>query len=174
MRLWFMIETPMGVLRAEEISACSDRLGGIVMGTEDFTKELRCLKTPDREPYLYALSRSILVARAYGLAILDGPFADLNDMEGFQANCQQSREWGFDGKSLIHPKTIEAANKAFGPSEEDILHANRLIEASEQAAAIGNAVTLLDGKLVENLHVADAKNLLEMARLAKEIAEQSE
>ncbi|RED54281.1 citrate lyase subunit beta/citryl-CoA lyase [Aestuariispira insulae] len=174
MKLWFMIETPKGILRAEEIAGASDRLGGIVLGTADLTKELHCLKTADRLPYLYSLGHCIVVARAYGLAIIDGPFEDLNDDAGFAAICQQSLEWGFDGKSLIHPKTIATANETFGPSPADIERAKRVISAFAEAEAKSQGVTLLDGQLVERLHVEDARRVLALAEKAAEIAAQSE
>ena len=174
MSLWFMIETPLGVLRAEAIASASNRIGGIVLGTADLTKNLRCRRTPDRLPHLHSLCHCIVVARAYGLSVIDGPFEDLDDDDGFAANCRQGLEWGFDGKSLIHPKTIATANEVYGPSAAELDRARRVITAFEAAEAKSKGVTLLDGQLVERLHVEEAKRLLALAEKAAEIAALSE
>lgn len=163
MTIWCMIETPKAILRLEEIGSATDRVGGFVMGTSDLAKDLHCLHTPDRMPFMTSLNLSVLVARAYGLAILDGVYLDVNDAEGFAASCRQGLELGFDGKTLIHPKTIDAANAVFGPSEAEINQARRIIEAFEAASAEGKGVVLLDGKLVEHLHVVDAQRVLTLA-----------
>ena len=161
--IWCMIETPLGVLRVQEIAGASARLAGFLMGTADLAKDLHCLHTPDRLPFVTSLSLSILAARAYGLAILDGVFFDLNDLEGFTASCQQGLEFGFDGKTLIHPKTIDAANSVFGPSAEQIGQAQVIVDAFNEARAQGAGVTVLNGKLVEELHVKDAQRVLALA-----------
>ncbi len=135
--IWCMIETPLGVLNVKEIAAASPRLGGFVMGTSDLAKDLHCLHTRDRLPMITGLGLSLLAARAYGLAILDGVFLDLNDEDSFYYSCKQGVELGFDGKTLIHPKTIELANKAFSPSAAEIAHARRIIEAHAAAASEG-------------------------------------
>ena len=163
--LWCMIETPLGVLRAQEIAAATPRLAGLVMGTSDLVKDLNCLHTPDRAPLLTSLSLAILAARAHGLAILDGVHLDLMDDAGFDAACRQGRALGFDGKTLIHPKTIAAANAAFGPSEANLAEARRVVATFETAAAEGKGVALLDGKLVEALHAEDARRLLRLAAM---------
>jgi citrate lyase subunit beta/citryl-CoA lyase len=166
--IWCMMETPRGILRAEEIANASPRLGGLVMGTSDLTKDLRALHTRDRLPMLTSLGICLLAARAYGLAIVDGVYLDLNDDEGFAASCRQGLELGFDGKTLIHPKTIDAANQVFAPSEADVAWSRKIIAAHAEAAAAGKGVVVVDGKLVENLHVENARRLV---ALAEQIAE---
>ncbi len=161
--IWCMIETPLGVLNVKEIAGSSARLGGFVMGTSDLAKDLRCHHTRDRLPLITGLGLSLLAARAYGLGILDGVFLDLNDEDSFYYACKQGVELGFDGKTLIHPKTIEAANKAFSPSQVEIAHARRIIEAYGAAAAEGRGVVVVDGRLVENLHVEAARRMVALA-----------
>ena len=115
MALWCMLETPRGILRAEDI-ATSPRVAALVMGTSDLTKELHARHTRERLPMLPSLGWCLLVGRAYGLTVLDGVHLDLNDDEGFEYACRQAADMGFDGKTLIHPKTIAAANRIFAPS----------------------------------------------------------
>ncbi len=161
--VWCMMETPLGILHAEEIAGASPRLGGFVMGTSDLTKDLHATHTPDRLPMLPSLAICLLAARAYGLAIVDGVHLDLNDDEGFERVCKQGRDLGFDGKTLIHPKTIAPANRVFSPSEGDVTFARKIILAHEQATAEGKGVVVVDGKLVENLHVVAAKRTVALA-----------
>lgn len=161
--LWVMMETPRGILRAEEIAAASPRLVGMLMGTNDLAKDLHVAHTRLGLPMLTACSLCILVARAYGLAILDGVHRDVHDDAGFADACRDAVERGFDGKTLIHPRTIAAANAAFTPSAAAIDDARRLIAAHEAAAADERAVVLVDGKLVESLHVAQARRLVAQA-----------
>lgn len=161
--LWCMIETPLGFLHAEAIASASPRIAALVMGTADLAKDLRAQETKDRAPLLPALGIGLLAARAYGLAALDGIHANLDDDEGFEAACRQGRALGFDGKSLIHPKTIAVANRIFAPSPEELAHARRLIAAHDAAVAAGSGVTLVDGRLVERLHVEEARRLLALA-----------
>ena len=161
--IWCMIESPLAILNIRDIACASPRLGGFIMGTSDLVKDLGALHTKERLPVLTSLGMAVLAARAYGLAIIDGVHLDLNDDEGFEASCRQGRELGFDGKSLIHPKTLAAANAAYGPSEADIEHARRVIDAFDAAIAEGKGVALLDGNLVENLHAQTARQLLELA-----------
>ncbi len=163
MAIWCMMETPMGILKAAEIAQASPRLGGFVMGTSDLAKDLHCAHTPLRLPMLTALSLCLLAARAHGLAIVDGVHLDLEDAAGFEASCVQGVELGFDGKTLIHPKTIEAANRAFAPSAAQVDWSRRIIAAHAQATAEGKGVVVVDGKLVENLHVANAKRLVALS-----------
>lgn len=160
--IWCMIETPLGVLRAGEIAAAGGRLAGFVMGTNDLVKDLHARHTPDRLPIMTALGLSLLAARAHGLAIIDGVHIDLDDDEGFARACAQGVELGFDGKSLIHPRTIEAANRIFAPTAEEIAAAQRMIAGFETARADGKGVARIDGKLVEQLHVDNARRLLDM------------
>ena len=163
--IWCMMETPRAMLRAEEIASASPRVAALVMGTSDLAKELHAAHTALRLPMITALSLCLLAARANGLAILDGVFLDLQDEEGFAASCRQGAELGFDGKTLIHPKQIEAANRAFAPGEEEIARARRIIEAHEAAARAGKGVVLVDGRLVENLHVAEARRQVQLAEM---------
>jgi len=161
--LWCMMETPRGMLRAEEIADASPRLAGFVMGTSDLAKDLRCAHTPLRLPMLTALGLALLAARAAGLAILDGVYLDLKDDAGFAAACAQGRELGFDGKTLIHPNQLAAANAAFAPSDDEVAWSRRVIAAHAEAVLAGKGVVLVDGRLVENLHVEGARRVVAMA-----------
>lgn len=161
--IWCMMETPLGILNAREIAFAHPRVGCLVMGTSDLAKDLRCRHTPDRLPFLYALEACILAARAAGIAILDGVHLDLSDDAGFRASCEQGRDIGMDGKTLIHPKTIGIANEVFAPSEDEVAWSRKIIAAHAEAAAAGKGVVVVDGKLVENLHVAEAERLVAMA-----------
>jgi citrate lyase subunit beta/citryl-CoA lyase len=161
--IWCMMETPLGMLHAEAIAGASPRLGGLIMGTSDLAKDLNAAHTRDRLPLLTALGLCLLAARAYGLAIADGVHLDLADDEGFAASCRQGRELGFDGKTLIHPKTITVANQVFAPSPDEVAWARRIIAAHAEAVAAGKGVVLVDGKLIENLHVDSARRLVALA-----------
>jgi citrate lyase subunit beta/citryl-CoA lyase len=161
--IWCMMETPLGILHAEAIAAASPRLGGLVMGTSDLAKDLHAAHTRERLPMLTSLGLCLLAARAYGLAILDGVHLDLADDEGFKESCRQGKELGFDGKTLIHPKTIAAANEVFAPSSDEVAWARKIIAAHGEAVAAGKGVVLVDGKLIENLHVESARRLVAMA-----------
>jgi citrate lyase subunit beta/citryl-CoA lyase len=161
--LWCMLETPRGVLRAEAIAAANPRVAALVMGTSDLTKDLRARHTPDRLPLLTSLGLCVLAARAHGLAALDGVHLDLDDEAGFRAACRQAAAMGYDGKTLIHPKTIAAANETFAPSSDEVERARRIVEAHADALARGQGVVVVDGRLVENLHVEDARRVLALA-----------
>lgn len=161
--LWCMIETPLGVLRAAEIGGASARMAGFVAGTNDLAKELRARHTPDRAPLLTSLSLLLLGARANGLAALDGVHISLDDPEGFEAACRQAVELGFDGKTLVHPSTIEAANRIFAPAAEEIATAREMVAAWKEARAQGLGVARVNGKMVEQLHVDEAERLLALA-----------
>jgi len=163
MAIWCMMETPLGILNAREIAFAHPRVGCLVMGTSDLQKDLKCRHTPDRMPFLYALEYCILAARAAGIAVLDGVHLDLSDDAGFRASCEQGRDLGMDGKTLIHPKTIDAANDVFAPSADEIAWARKIIDAHAEAAEAGKGLVVVDGKLIENLHVADAKRVLALA-----------
>jgi citrate lyase subunit beta/citryl-CoA lyase len=160
MDLWCMIETPLAVLHAEEIAAASPKTRCLVMGTSDLATDLGALHTPHREPFTTALSLCLLAARAYGLAALDGVYLDLKNDEGFEAACHQGRQFGFDGKTLIHPRQVDPANRVFAPTDDDIAEADIIVTAFEQAQAEGKGVVVVNGQLVENLHVAAARRLL--------------
>ena len=162
--LWCMMETPRAMLQATEMAAASPRVAALVMGTSDLASELHAAHTPLRLPLLTALGLCLLAARACDLAILDGVFLDLQDEAGFEAACRQGRELGFDGKTLIHPRQIEPANRMFAPSAEELARARRIIAAHDEALREGKGVVVVDGRLVENLHVAEARR--EVARAA--------
>jgi citrate lyase subunit beta/citryl-CoA lyase len=134
------------------------------MGTSDLAKDLHAAHTPDRLPLLTSLGLCLLAARAHGLAILDGVHLDLADDAGFAQSCLQGRALGFDGKTLIHPKTIAAANAAFAPGAEEIAEAHKIIAAHQEAARQGKGVVVVDGRLVEALHVVNAERLMALAR----------
>jgi citrate lyase subunit beta/citryl-CoA lyase len=160
--VWPMIETPRAVLRLEEIAGWPG-VAALVMGTSDLLMALHGAPAADRAPLLTSLSLCVLAARAHGLAALDGVHLDLEDAAGFEATCRQGRALGFDGRTLIHPKTIELANRVYGPTPEEIERSRRVIAAFREAEAEGRGVAVLDGRLVENLHVAEARRVLAMA-----------
>jgi citrate lyase subunit beta/citryl-CoA lyase len=161
--LWCLIETPRGVLAAAEIAAASPRLACLVLGTSDLVKDLRARHTPARTEVLASLGLVLLAARAHGLAALDGVHLDLADEAGFEAACRQGRDLGFDGKTLVHPKTIDVANRIFSPAPAEVEAARRLIAAHAEAEAAGRGVAVVDGRLVEALHVAEARRVLALA-----------
>jgi citrate lyase subunit beta/citryl-CoA lyase len=165
MRLWVMIETPRAFLRAEEVASGSERLAGLVVGTNDLVNELHGLHVPGRAPALTALSLAVLGARAAGKVVLDGVFNDIADEGGFRAEARQGREMGFDGKTLIHPSQIAPANDLFGPSQDELADARKIVSAYEQAQAEGNSVITVDGRMIESLHVRDAQRILALAEL---------
>jgi citrate lyase subunit beta/citryl-CoA lyase len=161
--LWCLVETPRGVLAAPRIAAASPRLAALVMGTSDLVKDLHARHTPARTEVLYALGAVLVAARAHGLVALDGVHLDLSDDAGFEASCRQGRDLGFDGKTLIHPKTVDVANRVFAPSEAELAEAMRVIAAHAEAAAAGRGVVVVDGRLVEALHVEMARRVVALA-----------
>jgi len=160
MEIWAMIETPKGVQNVNAIAAAHPRLTLLMMGTSDLAKEMRIPHSPDRVGFVTALSLCVLAARAEGLDILDGVHLALDDEEGLRAVCLQGKQLGFDGKTLIHPKQLDLANEIFGPSAADADKAQIIIEAFAQAESEGKGVVVVDGKLVENLHVEEARRVL--------------
>lgn len=169
MQLWVMIETPGAFLRAEEIASASDRLAGLVVGTNDLVNELHGLHVPGRTPVVPALALAVLGARAAGKAILDGVFNDITDEAGFRAEARQGREMGFDGKTLIHPSQIALANAVFGPTREELADARKIVAAYEEARTAGQSVVTVDGRMIESLHVRDAQRILDLADLIAEM-----
>jgi citrate lyase subunit beta/citryl-CoA lyase len=161
--VWCMLETPLGILRADAIAGADARVAAVVAGTSDLAKDLRVHTTRDRLALLTSLQLCVLAARAHGRAALDGVHLDLDDDEGLVAACRQGRELGFDGKTLIHPTQIAAANEAFSPSAAEIGRARRVLAAYEEAVAAGRGLAVLDGRLVENLHAEEARRLLSLA-----------
>ena len=160
--IWAMMETPLGILNAAEIAA-HPRLEGMVMGTNDLTKDLNTRHRPDREPLLTSLQMCLLAARAHGVTIVDGVYNAFKDDAGLKIECDQGRDMGFEGKTLIHPAQLEVANAAFAPSEAEIDLSKRQIEAFEQAGRDGQGVAVVDGKIVENLHIVTARATLAKA-----------
>lgn len=159
---WLMIETPLCILNIKEVTGAHPRLKGIVMGTSDLSKDTRVRHTRDRLGFMAALNLSVYAARAHGLEVIDGVHLDLDDDAGLQAACVQGRELGFDGKSLIHPKQIAATNAVFAPDQAELDQARAIIDCWREAEAAGKGVVVLNGRLVENLHVEEAKRLLEL------------
>jgi citrate lyase subunit beta / citryl-CoA lyase len=155
-----MVETPIAMLSALEIAGASERLAVLVMGTNDLAKELQAAHVPGRQPLLAGLGLCLLAARAEGKSILDGVYNDIKDDAGFLAECHQGRDLGFDGKTLIHPSQVEPCNTTFAPTAEDVDKAGRIIAAFEEAEADGRGVVTVDGRMVENLHVEQARRTL--------------
>ena len=161
--LWAMMETPLGMLNAAEIAA-HPRLEGMVMGTNDLAKELNSRFRANRLPMQAGLGLCLLAAKAHGKIIVDGVFNAFKDEEGLRVECDQGRDMGFDGKTLIHPAQLAVANEAFAPTEAEIDLARRQIEAFDAATAEGKGVAIVDGKIVENLHVETARKTLDRAQ----------
>ncbi|MGR3838981.1 MAG: HpcH/HpaI aldolase/citrate lyase family protein [Cognatishimia sp.] len=166
--IWAMMETPLGMLNAAEIAA-HPMLRGMVMGTNDLAKELQSRFRPDRLPMQAGLGLCLLAAKAHGVTIVDGVYNAFKDNEGLTAECEQGRDMGFDGKTLIHPAQVEIANAAFAPDAAEIDLARRQIAAFEEAEAAGTGVAVVDGKIVENLHVVTAKQILAKADAIAEL-----
>lgn len=160
--VWIMAETPRAVLSIDAIAAAHPRLRAIVVGTSDLAKDLRVRHTSGRAGLLPSLALCVLAARAHGLDIIDGVHLDIDDDTGLAAACEQGRDLGFDGKSLIHPRQIAAANTAFAPAAEDMERARRIINAWEAVQRDGQGVVVVDGRLVENLHVDEAYRTLSL------------
>jgi citrate lyase beta subunit len=169
MAVWAMMETPKGILRAEEIAGAHPRLSLFVMGTNDLVKDMRARHTPMRLPMVTALGIGMLAARAYGLTILDGVYNDIQDADGFRAVCQQGLEMGFDGKTLIHPSQIAPCNEVFAPSAAELEMAGKIVAAFKQAQAEGKGVVTVDGRMIENLHVEQAERALALASAIKDL-----
>ena len=161
--IWCMLETPRGILDAAAIATATPHVGALVMGTSDLTKDLHARHTRDRHPLLTSLGWGVLAARAAGIAALDGVHLDLEDDAGLVAACRQAAEMGFDGKTLIHPRQIDAANQAFGPTPAEVDWARRVVAAHAQARAERRGIVVLDGRLIENLHVENAHRVIALA-----------
>jgi len=159
-RIWAMLETPVAMLHAEAICGASERLNVLVMGTNDLAKELHAQRVPSRDPLLGGLHLSLLAARANDKVILDGVFNDIKDEDGLVAECRQGRQMGFDGKTLIHPGQVEPCNVAFSPEPDEVELAGRIIAAFEEAEREGRGVVTVDGRMIENLHVDEARRVL--------------
>ncbi len=160
--IWPMIETPTAVFAVRSIAA-HPRVAVLVMGTNDLAKELRSPLVPSRHPLVPHLASALLAAREAGKVILDGVYNDVKNPEGFEAECRQGMEMGFDGKTLIHPTQVEPANEVWAPSPDDIDYAERVIAAFDEAVADGRGVVTVDGRMIENLHVDNARRVLATA-----------
>lgn len=160
--LWAMMETALGMLNAAEIAA-HPRLAGMVMGTNDLAKELQSRFRSDRLAMQAGLGLCLLAAKAHGKIIVDGVYNAFKDADGLRVECEQGRDMGFDGKTLIHPAQLDVANAAFAPSEAEVELARRQIAAFEEAEAKGLGVAVVDGKIVENLHIVTARQVLAKA-----------
>ena len=161
-QIWAMVETPIGILHVEEI-ARHERMSVMVLGTNDMAKELRASITADRQALLPYLAMCLLSARAAGVAILDGVHNDIKDESGFKDVCVQGAEMGFDGKTLIHPNQVAPTNEIFSPSLDALDFYRRIIEEFEAAEKEGRGVLTVDGKMIENLHVDEARRALAVA-----------
>ena len=161
-QIWAMVETPIGILHVEEI-ARHERMSVMVLGTNDMAKELRASITADRQALLPYLAMCLLSARAAGVAILDGVYNDIKDESGFKDVCVQGAEMGFDGKTLIHPNQVAPTNEIFSPSLDELDFYRRIIEEFEAAEKEGRGVLTVDGKMIENLHVDEARRALAVA-----------
>ncbi len=167
-RFWAMMETPAGVQNAVAI-ADHPKLDGFVLGTNDLAKDLNCRFRADRLPMMMALQACLMAARGAGKLCIDGVYNAFKDEDGLRAECEQGRDLGMDGKSLIHPAQLAVTNAVFGPSEDEIALAQRQISAFDEAVQSGQGVAVVDGKIVENLHVATARATLEKARMIEEM-----
>ena len=161
-RIWAMVETPQAIFSVREIAAF-ERVAVLVMGTNDLAKELRAQLVPSRAPLYPHLATSVLAAREAGVVILDGVYNDVRDAEGFEVEARQGFEMGFDGKTLVHPSQVEPTNRIWAPSEDEVATARRIIEAFEAAEAEGKGVVTVDGRMIENLHVDNARRSLAVA-----------
>ncbi len=162
-KLWAMLETPDALLDARAIAGASDRLTVLVLGTNDIAKELHAAQTPGRAGLLTAISLCLIGARAAGKVIIDGVYNDIRDPEGFEAECIQGRDLGFDGKTLIHPSQVEPCNTVWAPSEEAVEDARGLIATFDEAIAEGKGVVTYKGRMIENLHVENARRVIAIA-----------
>jgi citrate lyase subunit beta/citryl-CoA lyase len=162
--LWVMIEMPLAILNIKEIAAAKvgSRLTTFVMGTNDLAKEYRARMTPDRLAFQTALQLSVAAARAYGLTAIDGVYNDIKNEAGFAAECEQGRDLGFDGKTLIHPSQVETCNRVFAPSRHDVEQAQAVIEAFADPANAGKGVLKVNGKMTELLHLDEARRTVAM------------
>jgi len=169
--IWAMLETPTAIENAVQIATASERLTVLIMGTNDLAKELRAALVPGRHPLLWGLARCVNAARFADKVILDGVYNDVRNPEGFGLEALQGAEMGFDGKTLVHPTQVEPANDAFGPSEDEIEYSRRVIEAFDEGLAAGKGVVTVDGKMIENLHVDNARRALAIDAAIRSLAD---
>ena len=162
-KLWAMVETPAAFLSALDIATASDRLAVLVMGTNDLAKELNAEHVPGRQPLLTGLGLALLAARAAGKVILDGVYNDVKNAEGFLAETVQGKQMGFDGKTLIHPSQVEPCNDVFAPSEQEVADAAEVIQVWEETLREGKGVATVNGRMIENLHVDNARRVIDIS-----------
>lgn len=162
--IWPMIETAKGIQNVDSIAA-NKYVETLVFGANDMSKELHCHLVPSRLPLMYSFSKCILAARAEGKYVIDGVFMDIKNSDGLRADTLQGLEFGFDGKTLIHPSQVEIVNEIFCPSERDIQHAREVVHVYKEAQKSGRGVVLLNGKLIEHLHVQQALSILDKVEL---------
>lgn len=160
--IWAMLETPAAIENALEIATCSERLTVLIMGTNDLAKELRAALVPGRQPLLWGLARAVNAARYANKIILDGVYNEVRNPEGFALEAEQGAQMGFDGKTLVHPTQVEPCNAAFAPSEDEVEYSRRVIQAFTEGVAAGLGVVTVDGKMIENLHVDNARRAVAM------------
>ncbi len=172
-QIWVMMETPHSIFNAPAIAAHA-RVTGLVSGTNDLAKDLHCRTRADRLPLMHALQSIVMAARAARIVAIDGVYNRFRDDEGLAAECEQGRDLGFDGKTLIHPAQIGGANAAFAPAADEIDLARRQIDAYETSKASGQGVAVVDGSIVENLHVAEAQRILARADAVAAMAAEQE
>ena len=162
MTIWAMIETPTAIFDARAIAA-HPRVSLLVMGTNDLARELRAALVPGRHPLVAHLATALAAAREAGITILDGVHNDVKNLDGFRDECVQGAEMGFDGKTLIHPGQVDIANDVWAPTDDEVAHARKVIAAFDEAVAEGRGVITVDGRMIENLHVANAQRTLAVA-----------
>ena len=167
--IMLMIESPLGVLRAEEIASASDRIACLVLATSDLLNQLHGRRTPDRIALTYSLSHVLLAGRAYDRAVVDGISTDLKDMQSFELACRLGRDLGFDGKSLVHPFQLPYCNDAFTPKPYDLAAALEVIDALEKAHREGRGTVVVNGRLIEGHHVKAAKRLLALSDMIEKL-----
>ncbi len=169
MMIWAMIETPTAIFDCREIAA-HPRVPVLIMGTNDLAKELRAAQVPGRAPLYPSLHMALLAAREAGKTILDGVYNDIKNADGFRDECVQGLQMGFDGKTLIHPDQVGTANDVWSPTEAEVAHAREVIAAFDEALAAGKGVVQLNGRMIENLHVDNARRAIAIAEAIAELA----
>ncbi|CAB4649902.1 unannotated protein [freshwater metagenome] len=169
MMIWAMIETPTAIFDCREI-ASHPRVPVLIMGTNDLAKELRAAQVPGRAPLYPSLHMALLAAREAGKTILDGVYNDIKNADGFRDECVQGLQMGFDGKTLIHPDQVGIANDVWSPTEAEVAHAREVIAAFDEALAAGKGVVQLNGRMIENLHVDNARRAIAIAEAIAELA----
>ncbi len=166
-RLWAMIETARSMFHLEGIGAAArtSRLAALCLGPNDLSKETGMRMTPGREPFFAAFSLTVAAAKAHGIAALDGPFGGIEDAAGLERECLQGRDFGFDGKTLIHPSQIDAANRAYSPDEAEVAHARAVIAAFAEPENAGRGAIRVNGRMAERLHLAEAEKVVALAEI---------